>query len=257
MAVCVRNGCQSKRTVFTLIELLVVIAIIAILAALLLPALSMARSKARTIYCLNNLKQWGICLNFYADDYNAYLLPQQLTNTAGNMGCFYQYTVYPRIALAASCSADNWGRGKSFNGCPEVEEKIDSGAPSLSAASYGKFTRRGYLSYSHCSSVLGVQKNSSPYPHKITALKQTSKYVAFAENRNEWNFTHKNYAARLDFRHSNYQASNVCYADGHSASLVEKKRYLIQIPNTTTVPEQKYFLSQFNPYFDKISGYVN
>ncbi len=79
------------RKKFTLIELLVVIAIIAILAAMLLPALSKAREKARCISCVNNAKQLNLSFMLYKDSSEGYFPPYTWNATASNwlnLNCF-------------------------------------------------------------------------------------------------------------------------------------------------------------------------
>jgi prepilin-type N-terminal cleavage/methylation domain-containing protein/prepilin-type processing-associated H-X9-DG protein len=63
---------SARQPAFTLIELLVVIAIIAILAALLLPMLNRAKQAARTTACKSNLRQIGLTLRMYVDDFQKY-----------------------------------------------------------------------------------------------------------------------------------------------------------------------------------------
>src|SRR5713226_8900708 len=62
---------------FTLIELLVVIAIIAILAAILFPVFAQARAKARQTACLSNMKQLGLAIMQYTQDYDEVYPPSQ------------------------------------------------------------------------------------------------------------------------------------------------------------------------------------
>jgi prepilin-type N-terminal cleavage/methylation domain-containing protein/prepilin-type processing-associated H-X9-DG protein len=68
-----RNYC---RRAFTLIELVVVIAIIALLAAILFPVFSQAREKARQAACLSNMKQLGLAISLYQQDYDGHYVPK-------------------------------------------------------------------------------------------------------------------------------------------------------------------------------------
>lgn len=110
---------------FTLIELLVVIAIIALLAAILFPVFSRARENARRSSCQSNLKQMGLGMLQYSQDYDertvaAYFGSNNLTRINDTAASNYNYkwmdAIYPYIKNEGvfSCPSDSGDRRK-FN----------------------------------------------------------------------------------------------------------------------------------------------
>ncbi|MDB6022695.1 MAG: N-terminal cleavage protein [Pedosphaera sp.] len=111
------------RAAFTLIELLVVIAIIAILAGLLLPALAGAKQRARTIQCISNLRQVGLSMRMYADDFNGLhpesggtILWNQIDASTSRFGWMQQLIAYMQNTNAYHCPADLRSTFSYFNG---------------------------------------------------------------------------------------------------------------------------------------------
>lgn len=170
----VRLKSRSARAGFTLIELLVVIAIIAILAAILFPVFAQARSAARKTACLSNLKQLGVAIGLYTQDYDETLPPANYAINSVNYAWMSFVDPYVKGGATGS-NAEIGTSAKSVYFCPEFSK---SGGTRPSFSYIANYWVMGSLDRNLSAALQRA-------PSSLAAIQSPAQIVLLAEGRGD------------------------------------------------------------------------
>jgi prepilin-type N-terminal cleavage/methylation domain-containing protein/prepilin-type processing-associated H-X9-DG protein len=217
---------HTPKRAFTLIELLVVIAIIALLAAILFPVFARARENARRTSCQNNLKQIGLGIAQYVQDYDQTLpLRRFAPSVAPNWDDFSWRTViqpYVKSTQLLACPSNPDNRKTTFD--PEFNRSYAgntnwiNGSPSATQPASSE-DETGYFGQGHVISLSQIE-----YPAQLIAVTELwhAPWVTVIVDRGdltnvEDGITYSAYSDLIFTGHSG--RSNYLFADGHVKAL--------------------------------------